>query len=215
MLLRGSHRRDARSAVDERAASGRAEDRLSGGAWYVRLAGMSTADRLDVLRWQFRTAWSLGADVHFPALTNENCLWLPAPEAWTVRRNRLGGWSADWADQEPDPAPPVTIAWLTWHLIWWWRDLLSRSSGDGPVNREQAPWPGSADAVRSALWNLHAEWEAHLDQLTDDALEQPFTFPWPRPRPFVYTVAWCNAELMKNIAEIGLLRHLHASRAST
>ena len=191
------------------------KDQLRGGVWDVRLASVSTAERLDVLRWQFQMAWSLGADVHLPALTDESCLWLPAPGAWTVRRNSLGGWSADWADQEPDPAPPVTIAWLTWHLIWWWRDLLSRSSGDGPINRDQAPWPGSAEAVRSALWNLHAEWQAHLDQLTDETLEQPFTFPWPRPRPFLYTVAWCNAELMKNVAEIGLLRHLHASRAST
>jgi hypothetical protein len=59
---------------------------------------------LDVLRWQFRMTWSLGAEVHFPALTDENCLWLPTPDAWTVRRDKTGVWRADWADQEPDPS---------------------------------------------------------------------------------------------------------------
>jgi hypothetical protein len=173
------------------------------------------AGRLDVLRWQLTMTWSLGALVHFPALTDDNCLWLPAPGAWTVRPDAAGIWRADWAEPEPDPAPPTTIGWVTWHLIWWWRELLSRASGHGPVGRDRVPWPGSADGVRSAVNELHDAWSDGLDRLTDDELDRPFAFPWPEPRPFIYAVAWCNAELMKNIAEIGAVRHLHASTSAT
>ena len=140
----------------------------------------------DVLRWQFRLAWSLGAEVHFPALTDENCLWRPTPDAWTVHRDGNGVWREDWQVPEPDPAPPSTIGWLTWHLVWWWRDLRSRADGGRPVTRGQSPWPGGADAVRSALLDLHAGWDAAFDRWTDADLERPFAFPWPRPRP-----RWC------------------------
>ncbi|SDX68728.1 hypothetical protein SAMN05661080_00847 [Modestobacter sp. DSM 44400] len=38
-------------------------------------------------------------------------------------------------------------------------------------------------------------------------LDRPFAFPWPEPRPFVFAAAWANSELMKNVAEIGVIRH--------
>jgi hypothetical protein len=36
-------------------------------------------------------------------------------------------------------------------------------------------------------------------------------YPWSDPRPARYTLAWVNAELMKNVAEIGAVRHLWAA----
>ncbi len=108
---------------------------------------------LDTLRWQFRLTWQL-AQYHLPQLTDDACLWEPAPGSWTVRQ--AGGvWQPDWADAEPDPVLPVTIGWLAWHIIWWWSGLIA--------------------AVRDA---------------------------------------WANSELMKNIAEIGAVRHAFGMRSS-
>ena len=57
---------------------------------------------LDALRWQFEMTWRLAAEHVLPGLTDEMCLWTPAPGAWTVRRVD-GALIPDWADEEPDP----------------------------------------------------------------------------------------------------------------
>jgi hypothetical protein len=48
-----------------------------------------------------------------------------------------------------------------------------------------------------------------LNGLSDVDLEMPFAHPWTEPRPFRIALAWANAELMKNVAEIGAVRHLY------
>ena len=46
-------------------------------------------------------------------------------------------------------------------------------------------------------------WSTAIEQIPAAATEVPTSFPWPEPRPLIYTVAWANMELMKNVAEIG------------
>lgn len=164
-------------------------------------------DRLSVLRWQLDLAWGLGSQVHLPALDDVACLWAPTPDALTVRRDAAGTWRADWFEDGSDGPRTVTIGWLTWHVQWWWGGLLARARGATPTPRDEVAWPGSADGVRAELGRLHDAWAGVLDGLTDADLDRPFAFPWPEPRPFVYAVAWANAELMKNVAEIGVIRH--------
>ncbi|HSC18851.1 MAG TPA: hypothetical protein VLC74_08050 [Rhizomicrobium sp.] len=84
----------------------------------------AASPELDILRWQFDLAWRL-EEHHLPHVTDAACLRQPAPNSWNVRENTDGAWRPDWADAEPDPAPPVTIGWLTWHLIWWWSSLIT------------------------------------------------------------------------------------------
>lgn len=161
---------------------------------------------LETLRWQFRLTWRL-AQYHLPALTDGACLWEPAPGSWTVK-SADGVWHPDWAEPEPDPAPPVTIGWLTWHLIWWWSGLLRAIRNETPVARQDVTWPGSADAVVRRLETLATEWGNALSRLDNGDLERPFTYPWPEPRPLRIALAWANSELMKNVAEIGYVRLL-------
>ena len=168
---------------------------------------MRSGDRLDVVRWQFDLTWRLASQYHLPDLDDRMCLWEPAPGAYTVRRDDGGVWRADWDDEDPDPPSPVTIGWLTWHVLWWWGELLTRAGGQQPRARRDVPWPGSADALRSGLHRLSAEWTRLLAELTEAELDRPFAFPWPEPRPFVFAAAWVNSELMKNVAEIGVVRH--------
>ncbi|MGQ0742423.1 MAG: DinB family protein [Alphaproteobacteria bacterium] len=171
---------------------------------------MTTA--ADTLRWQFELAWKL-AQIHLPTLTDEMCLWEPAPGSWTVRRAADGKWVHDWAEVEPDPAPPVTIGWVTWQMIWWWSGLLAAMRGEKPAAHYEIAWPGSASSVVRRLEGLAAEWEEVLAKLTADELEKPLAYPWSEPKPLRLTIAWANSELMKNVAEIGSLRHLYeASR---
>lgn len=161
---------------------------------------------IDLLRWHFRIAWSLAEDVHLPCLTDELCLWCPAPSALTVRLDASGRWRPDWPDPEPDPAPPPSVGWLTWHLIWWWTEVSAVVAGERAAGREGVDWPGSAAAAVARIRALAHAWTRLLD--SDPDLDAPVAYPWPDPRPARYTLAWVNAELMKNVAEIGAVRCL-------
>lgn len=155
--------------------------------------------------------WRL-ADQHIlPGLTDDMCFWEPAPGAWSVRRID-GSWVPDWSDAEPDPAPTTSIAWTAWHLAWWWSETIARARGQPSPGREGVRYPGTANGARAQLSGLATEWKGLIADLGQAALIRPSTFPWPEPRPFAMTIAWANAELMKNIAEIGAVKRLYAGK---
>jgi hypothetical protein len=137
------------------------------------------------------------------------CHWCPTPSALTVRTDASGRWRPDWPEPEPDPPPPASVGWLTWHLIWWWTEVSAVLAGEQAAGREGVDWPGSAAATVARLRALAAGWNRLLD--SDPDLDVPIAYPWSDPRPARYTLAWGNAELMKNVAEIGTVRHLWAA----
>ncbi|TMR39708.1 DinB family protein [Actinomadura geliboluensis] len=169
-----------------------------------------TPAALDLPRWQFDLTWSL-FEYHLERLVPEDFLWEPASTCWTMRQAADGMWTADWADTEPDPVPVPTIAWLSWHIGWWWGVTTDHLQGRTPRERTEIAWPGASAAVEW-LRALRGEWLTVLDHLTDADLEAPAPFPWPDDSGFTvaHTLAWVNAELMKNAAEIGQLRMLRA-----
>ncbi|GAB2600241.1 DinB family protein [Streptomyces capparidis] len=174
-----------------------------------------SASRRELLRWQFELSWSL-FEYHLERLELADLLWEPAPLCWTVRERADGTWVPDWADTEPDPVPVPTAAWLTWHLGWWWSTAVDHARGRAPRGREEVAWPGDGEAVVAWLRGLRDEWLAALDGLTDADLDATAPFPWQDdPRHTVaHMAAWVNAELMKNVAEIGQLRLLRAASSA-
>jgi len=160
---------------------------------------------LDTIRWQFRVAWSLASDINLPRLTDNRCLWLPHPDAETVRQHSNGTWVGDWG-QEPAPGEPwfASVAWLTWHLQMWLTQALAEARQQPVPDRGTIYWPGTAAGVRVELDRLATEWQAILGNAEEMDLERPTRFPWPDPRPLHRLLGWANLELMKNVAEIGL-----------
>lgn len=63
-----------------------------------------------LLKQQLRITWMLAEEV-LAGLTQEEALWVPSPDSYTVRQLQ-GIWVADWAEPEPNPAPPTSIAWV-------------------------------------------------------------------------------------------------------
>jgi hypothetical protein len=162
---------------------------------------------------QLETAWKL-TSFHLDGLTTDECLWRPAREGLHVHQDADGLWRADWPDHERYDLGPPSIAWLTWHVGFWWSMVFNHSFGDGAVSRESVNWPGTADGVREWVGSLCDEWQSVLDQLTDDDLRSTHRTRWPfHDRPFGDVVAWVNVELTKNAAEIGYARFLYAVRS--
>ncbi|MCW5718376.1 MAG: DinB family protein [Bauldia sp.] len=161
---------------------------------------------------QFDIAWAL-ASYHLDGLTTAECLWRPAARGLQVAQHDDGTWVADWPDHEGYDLGPPSIAWLTWHMVFWWSVVLDHSFGDGRLQREAVAWPGSAEAARGAIGVLQGRWRAAIDALTDADLGTDERTRWPfAGRPFAEIVAWANIELTKNAAEIGYARFLYAVR---
>ncbi|ROO52326.1 DinB family protein [Micromonospora sp. Llam0] len=170
------------------------------------------SSRAELLRWQFDLTWSL-FEYHLERLQPDDFLAEPAPACWTLRPSDDGGWVPDWADTEPDPVPVPTIAWLTWHIGWWWTVAIDHVEGRTPHDRADIRWPGSGAATIGWLRALRTTWTTVLDRLADADLDRPTAYPWPAEAglSLAHLGSWVNAELMKNAAEIGQLRMLRAA----
>lgn len=166
-----------------------------------------------VLLRQLETAWQL-TQYHLDTLSTEECLWRPAQCGPQVALDAEGRWVADWPTHEGYDLGPASIAWLTWHLGFWWSMALDHSFGAATLTREDVFWPGDADGVRRWIGDLHGRWLDNLGTLAEEDLGSPQRCRWPfHGRPFADVIAWANVELTKNAAEIGYARFLYAARS--
>jgi hypothetical protein len=173
-----------------------------------------SVSRTELLRWQHELTWSL-FEYHLERLEPQDFLWEPAPLCWTMRRGPDGTWVPDWAETEPDPVPVPTVAWVSWHIGWWWSVALDHAQGRPPRDRTDITWPGEGAPAVDWLRGLHTQWLTVLADLTDPDLDTTAPFPWPNDPQYTvaHMAAWLNAELMKNATEIGQLRMLRAASA--
>ncbi|MFF0734594.1 DinB family protein [Streptomyces chartreusis] len=172
-----------------------------------------TDSQRDLLRWQFDLTWAL-FEYHLERLGPEDFLWEPGPVCWTVRPTADGTWVPDWAETEPDPVPVPTIAWLSWHIGWWWSVSIDHLQGRPPRERTDVTWPGDGEATIAWLRELRTDWLTALDRLDTADLATTAPFPWPNDpqHTIAHMIGWVNAELMKNAAEIGQLRLLRTQQ---
>lgn len=168
---------------------------------------------IEEARRQFELAWAL-TDLHLGALAEADFPWEPAASCWTVRRDVYGRWRADFADVEPDPVPvPVpTIAWLTWHIDFWWSATIAALQDRPSPGPTEISWPGDGAGAVLRIRTLADQWRNLLADTTIDHMAAPARFPWNpnEGRTVGDTVLWTTVELTKNVAEIGQLRLLRA-----
>ncbi|GAB3209348.1 DinB family protein [Marinactinospora endophytica] len=175
-----------------------------------------SSSRISLVNRQLDIAWAL-LEHHAQDLDDAMCLWEPAPVSWNVRPDGQGRWVADWQVPEPQPVPAVTIGWVTWHVDYWWTTTLEHCFGSGAPAREEIVWPGSAEAAIARLAELKRSWQAGLARLDDadlDSTSRTAGLPWGEGLPLVDVAGWVGVELTKNVAEIGLLRHLYTWNAA-
>lgn len=169
----------------------------------------------ELLRGQMGSAWAL-LEHHLGDLEDEECFWRPAGDVGLHVAYDGRTWLADWPERETYDVGPASIAWLTWHIGFWWSMALDHSFGDQTLRREAVTWPGSARGAAEWLSDLHERWAGALGGLSDAELGSSERVRWPfADRPFSRLAAWVNLELMKNAAEIGYCRYLYAMRSES
>jgi DinB superfamily len=163
-----------------------------------------------VLRTQLDLEWRFACDFVIGKVDGDEALWSPGGTSYTVHLDQGG--AADWPDEASDPPMTTTIAWILWHIEWWWSDALARVRGEEPIAHEDCLWSGGTDRIAT----LKEEWDRVLE--TQD-LDRPIDWVASQPQTLGSIAAWLNFELAKNLAEINQLRMLraavtHASRTS-
>ena len=148
-------------------------------------------------------------------LTQDEYLWEPVADCWSVRPDGDGVWRAvqPRLDPEPELAPVTTIAWRLWHIASdCLADYASRGLGDWPLAVEGTDWYESVDdglAVTDQAW---AGFRSGLDDLGEAGLWGPLgeqhddwaAEPWAR------LAIHALGEVAHHGGEIGLLRDLWA-----
>lgn len=168
-------------------------------------------DLRNLINFQFDISWQL-LEYHLNGLDNEECLWKPQDRGLHVNY-KDGKWCADWPESESYDLGLPSIAWLTWHIIFWWSMTMDYSFRNGTLTKEDVQWPGSITAVKERINNLRDEWKESVAGMSGRELLRSNRTHWPlENRPFYEVAAWLNLELMKNASEIGYCRFLYASQ---
>ncbi|WP_075927754.1 DinB family protein [Nocardiopsis sp. CNR-923] len=72
--------------------------------------------------------------------------------------------------------PVPTIAWLSWHIGWWWGVTQDHLAGRTPRERDEVRWPGPDKSV-AWLRDLREGWSEATSRSLD--LDAAAPFPWP------------------------------------
>jgi hypothetical protein len=173
------------------------------------VVAMSAKHMRESLKFQFGIAWGL-LDYHLDGLAEDEVFWQPCPRGISVNKTSEG-WSIDWPESESYEVGPPNIAWLMWHIIFWWSMVLDHSFAEGSLQQEDVKWPGTFSEAKQTIEGLREAWLDKLDSLSDVELVSSERSKWPFDgRAFYDLAAWLNLELMKNAAEIGYCRFLYA-----
>jgi hypothetical protein len=157
---------------------------------------------------QLEIPWMLATEYYFPALTDELVHWRPSSNAVGLKM-RDGAAYPEWPD-ERNQLPDTTAGWLLWHMEWWWSNAIEGVRAAQSADPQSFEWSGSADASRERLNTLHDRW---VEILVTTPIDHVCISPFPEPQPLSTVAAWVNVELMKNVAELGLLIRLRANRS--
>jgi len=172
-----------------------------------------------------------GSPVEVGVMTDEEYLWEPVSECWSVRRRAdgpgppatyltgTGEWGRDAASfPHPWPPPFTTLGWRLGHLS----ELLflraEHTVGGHALTTDDYAVAGDAAAAIAAFDTAATAWRKALLTADDTALDTVGFCTYPHgsdpEEPFLDVVWWVNQELLHHGAEIALLRDLYRERRS-
>ncbi|MFE9394015.1 DinB family protein [Streptomyces flavidovirens] len=145
-------------------------------------------------------------------LTDDEYLWEPVPDCWTIRTDGDGRAMFDWQDPVPEPPAVTTIAWRLCHIAFHVLGIrASAHFGDGSLTIDTASLPVTAEDGLAALHEHYHTWRKGVLSLDDAGMQRPIgevEGQWGE-RPMATLVLHVNREVMHHGAEIALLRDLY------
>ncbi|MFE7560137.1 DinB family protein [Kitasatospora sp. NPDC057500] len=171
-------------------------------------------DQLDQLD-QLDRHWRHQLRARLEGLTDDEYLWEPVPDCWSVRPRGTGDFTIDWAFPEPVPAPVTTVARRLGHVLVGVLGACSAAHFGGPPADYMAyDYPGTAAEALDRLDAAYARWTAGVRSLGEEGLARPCGAaegPYAE-EPMARLVLHIHREVIHHGAEISLLRDLYAHR---
>jgi DinB superfamily len=173
-----------------------------------------------------------GSEVDVVAMTDNEYLWEPVPECWSVRRRvsgpgsratvlaGAGDWGRDAAPwPHPWPPPVTTIAWRLSHLSEMLTLRADYTNGSHALTRDTYRSSGDVAGAVAAFDDAGRAWREALLSCDEAALDTVGYSAYPygsdAEEPFIDIAWWVNQEVLHHGAEIALLRDLYrAGQAS-
>jgi len=171
--------------------------------------------------------WENQARPRLDGLTDEEYLWEPVPDAWSLRpraeaRTKMaagaGDLVLDFEMPQPEPAPVTTIAWRLAHLIVGIFGARNASHFDGPaMDYLRFTYAGTAKEALAQLDEGYARWVEGVRGLDEAGLAEavgPDEGPYAEA-PYATLVLHIHREVIHHMAEIALLRDLYVHTSTT
>ncbi|HEX7169067.1 MAG TPA: DinB family protein [Acidimicrobiales bacterium] len=178
------------------------------------MADPVTATRDELLAFS-EYAWGRTRE-RLDGLTDDEYLWEPVANCWSLRPRDAGTWRVDIVSPPPDPAPFTTIAWRLAHLIQCYgqrRNAVMLSVDDA---EDDVPWlvrrSGAASEAIDALETAHERWTQVTAQLDDVSLAAeigPVGGPYEKESRAAFVLHMID-EFIHHAAEVATLRDLYA-----
>jgi hypothetical protein len=178
--------------------------------WTIELADQLTFD------------WEVQLRPRWAGLTDEEYLWEPVRDMWSVRPRGTGrtpqavgdrGAEIDYERPEPKPTPVTTIAWRMGHLlVGVFGERNARYFGGPPVDYASYDYPLTADDALAQLDDGYRLWNDGVRGLTAADLAARCREPGFETDSMAMLILHINRELGHHGAEINLLRDLYLWR---
>ncbi|MBV9280414.1 MAG: DinB family protein [Chloroflexi bacterium] len=164
-----------------------------------------------------------GVPVPVTTMGDEEYLWAPVPQCWTIRPRTEGpgpgatelagasDWGRDRAERDPYPPPFTTIAWRLAHLGEMLTLRADHTIGTHSLTRNDYPHRGDAAGAIAAFAAAADRWREAVTSADDAALDQVGRSGRDPDNAFIDIVWWVNQEVLHHGAEIALLRDLYRS----
>jgi hypothetical protein len=185
-------------------------------------------DRVGLLVEQLRESMEFSR-ARMTGLRDEEYLWEPVANMWSLRPRAAaqtsgafgpGTWLLDYERIDPFlPGPPTTIAWRLNHLLSGFAGRFEWTFGSRTIPpADIVDFSPDATVTLDRLWDVVTRWLGEVEGLTADRLDQVGFGQYPLgldpDLPFIGIVRWVNREFIHHMAEVALLRDLHAAEPS-
>jgi hypothetical protein len=149
-------------------------------------------------------------------LTDDEYLWAPVADVWTVHPGEGGAAPTIDPHQRADPAPFTTVAWRLHHMTDVFTKRWVYHFGHPGVDDLDAPVTLIATEGLANLTHAYERWKDALESISDERLSAPCGPAEHRfsEWPFADLILHINREFIHHAAECALLRDLYRQRES-
>jgi hypothetical protein len=148
-------------------------------------------------------------------LTQDEYLWQPTPDAWSVREGDDGRWRVERVVPDPEPGAVTSIAWRLWHIgAECLAGYASNGLGEWPLQVTGREWYRDVGPALGALDTAWAAFRSGVDRMGEDGMWRKLGPDWGPYADDTWGALVLHAfdEVVHHGAEVGLLRDLYAHR---